>query len=61
MQSRNDQPNIGHFNFGVDNPLNNLVEFPNTGILPPPFNKFLLLDTEDFMLLSGQNFVLLGS
>lgn len=60
MQVRNDQPNIPNFNFTIDSVFNNQAEYPNqhTPILP---NRFLLLNTMDFFLLNGSNFLLLGT
>jgi len=59
MLSRNDQPNIYNFNFGVDSVFNNVQEMPTTS-LPPMNNFFLLLDGTNFHLLDGENLLLLG-
>jgi len=59
MLSRNDNPNIGNFNFAVDNIFfarSNMYNF-----VPPPESDFILLDGTNFLLLDGTNFELLGS
>lgn len=60
MQSRNDQPNIYGFNFGIDSVFNNpqVIKSNSTPILP---NMFLLLNTMPLLLLDGTNFLLLGT
>jgi hypothetical protein len=60
MLTRNDQPYMTDFNFGVDSVMNNVqvIKSETIPILP---NQFLLLDTEFFLLLDGENFELLGS
>lgn len=57
MRSRNDQPGIINFNFAVDSVFVN-QRAENSGIVS---NDFLLLDTEMFNLLSGTQFLLLGT
>lgn len=60
MLSRNDQPNIDHFNFGTDNVFLKGFTVPgNTS--PIPGNSFLLLDGTPMLLLDGSFFLLLGS
>lgn len=59
MLSRNDDPNIGNFNFSVDSVFftkNNLFNF-----VPPPESDFVLLDGTNFLLLDGTDFLLLGA
>lgn len=60
MLSRNDQPNIDGFNFGVDSVFNNInvIKANSIPILP---NEFLLLDNTPFRLLDGTDFLLLGT
>ncbi len=60
MLTRNDQPYMANFNFGVDSVLNN-VPTVMAEIVPILPNQFLLLDGEFFMLLDGSNFLLLGT
>lgn len=59
MLSRNDQPNIGNFNFSIDS-----VFFAKTTLfnfVPPAEKDFILLDGTNFLLLDGTNFELLGN
>jgi hypothetical protein len=60
MLSRNDQPYMANFNFATDSVINNVatVDNDNNNVLA---NKFLFLDTEEFLLLSGANLLLLGT
>ena len=60
MLTRNDQPFLSDFNFGVDSIFNNpyVMKSETIPILP---NAFLLLDTEYLFLLDGSNFLLLGT
>lgn len=60
MLSRNDQPYLYNFNFGVDSTFNN-VPTVKANVIPILPNQFLLLDSEFFMLLDGENFLLLGT
>jgi hypothetical protein len=61
MLSRNDNPNINGFNFGVDSVFNE----PWSGIAfvpPPPIESdFLLTDGTNFLLTDGTNFLLAGT
>lgn len=59
MLSRNDQPYLDNFNFGMNSVFNSIqvVKANTIPILP---NQFLLLNTEFLMLLDGSNFLLLG-
>lgn len=60
MLSRNDQPYEDNFNFIVDSVFNNVqtVMAETVPVLP---NAFLLLDSENFNLLDGTQFLLLGT
>lgn len=60
MLSRNDQPYMSIFNFGIDSVFNSVptVMAETIPILP---NQFFLLDTENFNLLDGSSFLLLGT
>ena len=58
MQSRNDNPNISHFNFALDSVFNT-VEDSVGSVSPPISNAFLLLNNSFFKLLDGTNFLLL--
>lgn len=60
MLSRNDQPYLDAFNFGVDSVFNN-VQVVQAEVVPILPNQFLLLDTEFFFLLDGSSFLLLGT
>ena len=62
MQTRNDQPDITNFNFGVDSTFNN-VQVIKADIIPILPNAFLLLDSPlDFLLLlDGTQMLLLGT
>lgn len=60
MLSRNDQPNINNFNFGVNSVFNN-IEVGIADIVPIIPNAFLLLDNSFFFLLDGSQFLLLGT
>jgi hypothetical protein len=57
MLSRNDDPNIQNFNFGVDSVFNSQSEYP-ANALPPSGNAFLLSDGSNFLLSDGSNFLL---
>lgn len=60
MLSRNDNPNIGNFNFGVDSVF--FAKSTLFNFVPPPESDFILLDGTNFLLLDdGSNFQLLGS
>lgn len=60
MLSRNDQPYGDSFNFLTDSVFNNIqvIKAETIPILP---NNFLLLDSEDLLLLDGSFFLLLGT
>lgn len=60
MLSRNDQPYLAEFNFGVDSVFNNvqMINAQTTPVLP---NQFLLLDSTFFLLLDGSDLLLLGT
>jgi hypothetical protein len=60
MRSRDDQPNINAFNFGVDSVFNNISVIA-ADIIPILPNEFLLLDTTNFLLLDGTELLLLGN
>jgi hypothetical protein len=60
MLTRNDQPYLDSFNFGVDSVFNN-VQVTKSDVVPILPNEFLLLDTEFFFLLDGTQFLLLGT
>jgi len=62
MLSRNDQPYLDGFNFGMDSVFNN-VQVTKADVTPILPNAFLLLDSPmDFLLLlDGSNFLLLGT
>ena len=60
MLSRNDQPYLDKFNFGVDSVFNT-PQVQKAEIIPILPNQFLLLDTEFFLLLDGSNLLLLGT
>lgn len=62
MQTRNDQPDINNFNFGVDSVFNN-IQVMKADVVPILPNSFLLLDSPlDFLLLlDGSQFLLLGT
>jgi hypothetical protein len=59
MLSRNDNPNIGNFNFSVDSVF--FAKSTLFNFVPPPESDFILLDGTNFLLLDGSNFQLLGS
>jgi hypothetical protein len=60
MLTRNDQPYLDNFNFGVDSVFNN-ISVEAADVIPILPNQFLLLDTEFFLLLDGTNLLLLGT
>lgn len=59
MLTRNDQPYLSNFNFGMESVSNN-VQFINN-VIPGFTSEFLLLDSESFLLLDGTQFLLLGN
>lgn len=60
MLTRHDSPYKDSFNFATDSVFNNM-EAHNNAMVPITPNEFLLLDTEFFFLLEGDNLLLLGT
>ena len=60
MLSHNDQPNVQNFNFAVDSLFNNSYVM-KADVVPILINQFLLLDDEFFLLLDGDDLILLGN